>query len=86
MTLDDREIHQGSSYTILDSRKGLRRRLPGSSNTAADTLRFQQSLVFTGGSSNRSDDTIRAIREACRGAAFNPAGLDDPRCPGGAPQ
>jgi hypothetical protein len=60
--------------------------LPRSSDTAADTLRFQQSLVFTGGGSNRSDDTIRAIREACRGAAFNPAGLDDPRCPGSAPR
>ena len=58
--------------------------LPGRSDTAADTLRFQQSLVFTDGGSNRSADTIRAIREACRGSAFNPAGVDDPRCPGGA--
>jgi len=60
------------------------RALTGGGDTAADTLRFQQSLVFTDGGSNRSDDTIRAIREACRGAPFNPAGLDDPRCPGGA--
>jgi hypothetical protein len=45
-----------------------------------DMLRFQQSLVFTGGGSNRSAETIRAIREGCRGAAANPAGLDDPRC------
>ncbi len=47
-----------------------------------DMLRFQQSLVFTGGGSNRSPDAIRAIREACRGAAgvANPAGPDDPRC------
>jgi hypothetical protein len=58
--------------------------LPGRNDTAADTLRFQQSLVFTDGGSNRSADTIRAIREACRGSAFNPAGVDDPRCPGGA--
>jgi hypothetical protein len=43
-------------------------------------------VPVTGGGSNRSDDTVRGIREACRGAAFNPAGLDDPRCPGGAPQ
>lgn len=54
--------------------------LPGAS--PLDMLRFQQSLVFTGGGSNRSPDAIRAIREACRGAAgvANPAGPDDPRC------
>jgi hypothetical protein len=43
-----------------------------------------ETLVFTDGGSNRSADAIRAIREACRGSAFNPAGVDDPRCPGGA--
>jgi hypothetical protein len=57
--------------------------LAGGSDAATDTLRFQQSLVFTDGGSNRSEDAIRAIREACRGAAFNPAGVDDPRCSGG---
>ncbi len=55
----------------------------------ADVLRFQQSLVFTDGGSNRSAETIRAIREACRGLAgvlnaggnpAQPAGPDDPRC------
>ena len=45
-----------------------------------DMLRFQQSLVFTGGGSNRSPEAIRAIREACRSGVANPAGLDDPRC------
>jgi len=54
-----------------------------------DVLRFQQSLVFTDGGSNRSPETIRALREGCRGLAnvFNaggnpaqPAGPDDPRC------
>jgi hypothetical protein len=48
-----------------------------------DVLRFQQSLVFTDGGSNRSEDAIRAIREACRGRPAdvgNPAGLGDPRC------
>ena len=47
-----------------------------------DMLRFQQSLVFTGGGSNRSPDVIRAIREACRSVTgvANPAGEDDPRC------
>jgi hypothetical protein len=44
-----------------------------------DAIRFQQSLIFTGGGSNRSRDAIRAIREGCRGVP-NPAGLDDPRC------
>ena len=54
--------------------------LPGGS--AIDILRFQQSLIFTDGGSNRSPDAIRAIREGCRGPAdvANPAGLDDPRC------
>ena len=54
--------------------------LPGNAN-AADTLRFQQSLVFTDGGSNRSADEIRAFHQACPGVAFNPAGFDDPRCP-----
>jgi hypothetical protein len=45
-----------------------------------DMLRFQQSLVFTGGGSNRSAEAIRAIREGCRAGVVNPAGLDDPRC------
>jgi hypothetical protein len=54
--------------------------LPGGDVT--DIIRFQQSLVFTDGGSNRSPDAIRAISEACRGAAgvANPAGPDDPRC------
>jgi hypothetical protein len=52
--------------------------LPGGA-AKVDVIRFQQSLVFTDGGSNRSADAIRAIREGCRGAA-NPAGLDDPRC------
>ena len=48
-----------------------------------DLIRFQQSLVFERGVSNRSPETIRAIREACAGRPNqpnNPAGLDDPRC------
>jgi hypothetical protein len=52
--------------------------LPG--GDATDVIRFQQSLVFTDGGSNRSPDAIRAIREACRGTVANPAGPDDPRC------
>ena len=62
---------------------------------SADLLRFQQSLVFTDGGSNRSAETIRAFREACRGLAnvlnaggnpAQPAGLDDPRCQVAAPE
>jgi hypothetical protein len=52
--------------------------LPG--GNPLDMLRFQQSLVFTGGGSNRSADAIRAIREGCGAGVANPAGLDDPRC------
>ena len=52
--------------------------LPGGNDT--DLIRFQQSLVFDRALSNRSEDTIRNIREACRGVVNNPAGLDDPRC------
>jgi hypothetical protein len=54
--------------------------LPGATDNAADILRFQQSLVFTDGGSNRSAEAIRAIRDACSGRVGNPAGLDDPRC------
>ena len=53
----------------------------GGSDSAADTLRFQQSLVFTDGGSNRSEETIRALREACPETIGEPAGPDDPRCP-----
>jgi hypothetical protein len=60
--------------------------LSGGTDSAAETLRFQQSLVFTDGGSNRSEDAIRAIRQACPGVPFNPAGLDDPRCSGNARQ
>ena len=53
--------------------------LPGATGAEFEMIRFQQSLTFTDSGSNRSEDAIRAIREACRGQA-NPAGLDDPRC------
>jgi hypothetical protein len=52
--------------------------LPGGNDT--DLIRFQQSLIFDRSLSNRSEDTVRGIREACRGVVNNPAGLDDPRC------
>jgi len=52
--------------------------LPGGDDT--DVIRFQQSLIFTDRGSNRPQDTIQAIRQACRGAVNNPAGIDDPRC------
>ena len=53
---------------------------PGASATAADIMRFQQSLIFTDGGTNRSEDVVRALRQACLGPVGNPAGLDDPRC------
>ena len=53
--------------------------LPGGADT--DLIRFQQSLIFDRDKlSNRSEDTIKNIREACKGVVNNPAGLDDPRC------
>ena len=56
--------------------------LPGGDDT--DLIRFQQSLIFDRDKlSNRSQDTIKAIKEACAGRPNqpnNPAGLDDPRC------
>jgi hypothetical protein len=55
--------------------------LPGGSDGAAEALRFQQSLVFTDGGSNRSEETIRAYRQACPDTVGPPAGFDDPRCP-----
>ena len=54
-----------------------------------ELTRFQQSLVFERGVSNRSPEEVRAIREACPGLAgrlnaagnpVQPAGPDDPRC------
>jgi hypothetical protein len=38
-----------------------------STENGAAAIRFVQSLVFTGGGSNRSPDEIRAARAACRG-------------------
>jgi hypothetical protein len=54
------------------------------SGPQSDVVRFHQSLTFTDGGSNRSQDAVRAIREVCRGLV-NPAfgaGLDDPACTG----
>jgi hypothetical protein len=53
--------------------------MPGGSDI--DLIRFQQSLVFERDKlSNRNEDTIKNIKEACKGVVNNPAGLDDPRC------
>jgi hypothetical protein len=51
-------------------------------NPLSDVVRFHQSLDFTDGGSNRSEEAVRAIHEVCRGLV-NPAfgaGLDDPAC------
>jgi len=42
--------------------------LSSANDATADAIRFAQSLIFTGGGSNRSPDEIRATRAACRGA------------------
>jgi hypothetical protein len=42
--------------------------LPTGVDATADAIRFVQSLVFTGGGSNRSADELRAARGACDGA------------------
>jgi hypothetical protein len=60
--------------------------LPGRTDNSADILRFEQSLVFTDGGSNRSEDMIRALRQACPNTVGPPAGFDDPRCPGVVPR
>ena len=49
--------------------------LPTGGDATADTIRFVQSLIFTGGGSNRSADDIRAARGACNAAG--PAGVAD---------
>ena len=70
--------HNGRLYQIEA------KALPGQnvSNPLSDVVRFHQSLDFTDGGSNRSEEAVRAIREVCRGLV-NPAfgaGLDDPAC------
>jgi hypothetical protein len=54
-----------------------------------ELTRFQQSLVFERGVTNRSAEEVRAISDACPGLAgvlngagnpVRPAGVDDPRC------
>jgi hypothetical protein len=49
--------------------------LPAGIDATADTIRFVQSLTFTGGGTNRSAEEIRAGRPAC-------GGLGDPRTAG----
>jgi hypothetical protein len=39
--------------------------LPGGNDATADAIRFVQSLIFTGGGSNRSAEEIRAAQAAC---------------------
>ena len=48
--------------------------------SAADAIRFQQSLTFDRNVANRTAEQMAAYRAACVGINANPAGLDDPRC------
>jgi hypothetical protein len=61
-------------YIMMATTPSRAKALPGASGGPADTVRFEQSLVFTDGGSNRSEDTIRAIREGCHSDALNGAG------------
>jgi hypothetical protein len=45
--------------------------LPAGNDAGSDAIRFQQSLVFTGGESNRPSDAVREARRGCRGASQN---------------
>ena len=48
--------------------------------SAADAIRFQQSLTFDRNVANRTPQQMQAFRAACTGINANPAGFDDPRC------
>jgi hypothetical protein len=48
--------------------------------SAADAIRFQQSLTFDRNVANRTSQQMQVIRASCQGINANPAGLDDPRC------
>ena len=48
--------------------------------SAADAIRFQQSLTFDRNVANRTAEQMASYRAACAGINVNPAGLDDPRC------
>ena len=41
--------------------------LPAGNDGTADAIRFVQSLIFTGGGSNRTEEEIRAAQAACNG-------------------
>jgi hypothetical protein len=56
--------------------------LPGGNDATAETIRFVQSLIFTGGGSNRSAEEIGAAQAACRepgGSGATAASGDDGR-------
>ena len=50
--------------------------LPAGKDATADAIRFVQSLIFTGGGSNRSAEEIRAAQAACSGSG-GPGGAAD---------
>jgi hypothetical protein len=55
---------------------------PGGQDASADAIRFVQSLTFTGGGSNRSEEQIRAARGACGGPGGAGAPGNDNAAPG----
>jgi hypothetical protein len=53
--------------------------LPTGNDATADAIRFVQSLIFTGGGSNRSAEEIRAAQPACSGPVVAGVPGDDRR-------
>jgi hypothetical protein len=61
------------------------RSLPTGADSTADAIRFVQSLVFTGGGSNRPADELRAGRGACDAAGGRGASGRGPDAPAAGP-
>jgi hypothetical protein len=55
--------------------------LPTGNDATADAIRFVQSLIFTGGGSNRSAEEIRAAQANCRSGGQAPEAAGDGRRP-----
>jgi hypothetical protein len=66
--------HNGRLYQIEG------KSLPTGNDATGDAIRFAQSLIFTGGGSNRSPEEIQAARAACLATTPDVAGT-----PGAAP-
>ena len=72
--------HSGRLYQIEG------KSLPNGADATADSIRFVQSLIFTGGGSNRTAEEIRAAQPACNQPGNQPDGsaVASGTAPGGA--